>query len=163
LTIEFIRQLPYLWPNVNTPTPYGGTPLFDRYLAEERVLRKLPLAFYCAPYLATTLKNYDPPAYYRQLLRIHGAATDRRALLRRMAARNPIGVRLAHLSQTLSYRTQLSEMRRIARMLEEDRQFRVFHDNRPVPLPEFYHRRYEQRLGRYAQLIGRAERQPVLP
>jgi hypothetical protein len=163
LTIEFIRQLPYLWPNVNTPTPYGGTPLFDRYLDEGRVLRQLPLAFYCAPYLATTLKNYDPPAYYRQLLRIHAAATEHRALLRRVAARNPIGVRLAHLSQTLSYRTQLGEMRRIARMLEEDRQYRAFHDNRPVPLPEFYHRRYEQRLGRYAELIGRGERQPILP
>jgi hypothetical protein len=162
LTIDFIRQLPYLWPNVNTPTPYGGTPLFDRYLAEDRVLRQLPLAFYCAPYLATTLMNYDPPGYYRQLIRIHEAATDRRALLRRVASRNPLGVRLAHLSQTLSYRTQLGEMRRIARMLEEDRHFRSFHDNRAVALPEFYQKRFEQRLGRYAELIGRAERQPVL-
>jgi hypothetical protein len=162
LTIDFIRQLPYLWPNVNTPTPYGSTPLFDQYLAEGRILRQLPLAFYCAPYLATTLKNYDPPDYYRHLMRIHGAATDRRALLRRVFARNPLGVRFAHLSQTLSYRTQLGEMGRIARMMAEEPQFRAFHDNRPVPLPEFYHRRYEQRLGRYAELIGRAERQPLL-
>ena len=162
LTIDFIRQLPFIWPNVNTPTPYGGTPLFDQYVAEGRVLRRLPLAFYCAPYLATTLKNYDPPAYYRQLIRIHEAATDGRALLRRVAARNLLGIRLAHLSQTLSYRTQLGEMRRVARMLEEDPQFRAFHDNRPAPLPEFYHRRFEQRLGRYAELIGRDERQPVM-
>jgi hypothetical protein len=162
LTVDFIRQLPYLWPNVNTPTPYGSTPLFDQYVAEGRVLRQLPLAFYCAPYLATTLKNYDSAGYYKLLLRIHDAATDRRALLRRVGARNPLGVRLAHLSQTLSYRTQLGEMRRIARMLDEDQRFRAFHDNRPAPLPEFYHRRFEQRLGRYAGLISRAERQPVL-
>jgi Radical SAM superfamily len=162
LTIEFIRRLPYLWPNVNTPTPYGGTPLFDQYLAEGRILQRLPLAFYCAPYLATTLKNYDPPSYYRLLLGIHGAATDRRALLRRVGARNPLGVRLAHLSQTLSYRTQLREMHLIRDLLEQDRAFRAFHDNDAVGLPEFYHRRFEHRLGRYAGLIGRAERQPVL-
>jgi hypothetical protein len=162
LTVEFLRRLPFLWPNVNTPTPYGGTPLFDQYLAEGRVLRQLPLAFYCAPYLATTLKNYDPPAYYRQLLKIHGAATDNRAMLRRVGARNPLGIRLAHLSQTLSYRTQLGEMRLVLKLLETDQQFRAFHDNRPVPLPEFYHQRFEHRLGRYAELIGRAERTPVL-
>ena len=162
LTVEFIRRLPYLWPNVNTPTPYGGTPLFDQYLAEGRMLRQLPLAFYCAPYLATTLKHYDPPAYYRLLLGIHGAATSRRALLRRVGAANPVGIRLAHLSQTLSYRSQLREMRLVLSMLETDRQFRAFHDNRPVPLPEFYHRRFERRLGRYAGLLSRAERTPVL-
>jgi hypothetical protein len=162
LTVEFIRRLPYLWPNVNTPTPYGGTPLFDRYLKEGRVLKQLPLAFYCAPYLATTLKHYEPAGYYRLLLHIHGAATNRRALLKRVAARNPLLIRLGHLSQTLSYRTQIREMRHVARMLETDRQFRAFHDNRSVPLPEFYHQRFEHRLGRYAELISRAERQPVL-
>jgi hypothetical protein len=162
LTVEFIRRLPYLRPNVNTPTPYGGTPLFDQYLAEGRVLRQLPLAFYCAPYLATTLKHYDPPAYYRLLPGIHGAATSLRALVRRVGAVNALGVRLAHLSQILSYRTQLREMRPVPSMLEGDRQFRAFHDRRPVPLPEFYHRRFEHRLGRYAGLLSRAERTPVL-
>jgi hypothetical protein len=162
LTIEFLRRLPFLWPNVNTPTPYGGTPLFDQYLAEGRVLRQLPLAFYCAPYLATTLKHYDPPGYYRHLLRIHDAATDRRALIRRVAAPNPVGVRLAHLSQTLSYRSQLQEMRLVLSLLETDRQFRSFHDNGRVSLPEFYHRRFEHRLGRYADLLDRADRVPVL-
>lgn len=42
--------------------------------------------------------------------------------------------------------------------LETDRQFRAFHDNRPVPPPEFYHPRFEHRLGRYAGLLDRAER-----
>ena len=126
------------------------------------MLRELPLAFYCAPYLATTLKHYDPPGYYRLLLGIHGAATSRRALLRRVGAANPVGIRLAHLSQTLSYRTQLKEMRLVLEMLETDRQFRAFHDNLRVPLPEFYHRRFEHRLGRYAGLLDRADRVPQL-
>jgi hypothetical protein len=53
-------------------------------------------------------------------------------------------------------------MRQVLGLLESDVEFRAFHNNRPVPLPEFYHRRFEQRLGRYAELIDRAEREPVL-
>jgi radical SAM superfamily enzyme YgiQ (UPF0313 family) len=162
LTIEFVRRLPFVWPNVNTPTPYGGTPLFDRYLAEGRILRGMPLACYCAPYLVTTLRHYDPAGYYRHLLRIQEAATRWGVLARRVSAPAPLAVRCAHLVQTVSYRTQLGELREISRLLETDHRFRAFHDGKPVPLPEFYHRRFEQRLGRYAGLVSRAERVPVL-
>jgi hypothetical protein len=162
LTVEFVRRLPFVWPNVNTPTPYGGTPLFDRYLAEGRILRQMPLACYCAPYLVTTLKHYDPAEYYRHLIRIQEAATGWRVAARRVLTAAPVAVRLAHLVQSVSFGTQLAEMRTISRLLETDRRFRAFHDGRAVPLPEFYHRRFEQRLGRYAGLISRADRVPVL-
>ena len=33
---------------------------------------------------------------------------------------------------------------------------------RMTALPEFYHRRFERRLGRYAELLPREERRPVL-
>jgi hypothetical protein len=161
-TIEFIRRLPFVWPNVNIPTPYGGTPLFERYLAEGRILRAMPLSCYCAPYLVTTLKHYDAPAYYRQLLRIHEAGTTWPILARRVAAAAPAGIRFVHLLQTLAHRDQLEEMRRVLHLLETDRTFRAFHEGRSATLPEFYHRRFEQRLGPYAGSITRAERVPVL-
>lgn len=162
LTIEFVKRVPFLWPNVNIPTPYGGTPLFDRYLQENRVLRAMPLAFYCAPYLATTLRNYDPVEYYGHLLRIFEAATSRRATLRRVGAWNPLLVRLAHLSQSLSYRTQLKEMRTVVNLLKTDAGFRSFHENRSDALPEFYHHRLDARLGRFAELLTKEDRVPVL-
>lgn len=162
LTIEFTKRLPYLWPNVNIPTPYGQTPLFDDYLANRRILLDMPLAFYCAPYLVTTLKHYEPAEYYRHLIRIMEVATSRRATLRRVLASNPFLIRLAHLSQSLSYRTQLAEMRTILKQLTTDRTFRRFHDNQPVPLPDFYRRRYSQRLGKYAELLDSEDAHPVL-
>lgn len=162
LTIEFIRRLPFLWPNVNIPTPYGATPLFDRYLQEGRIVLGLPLAFYCAPYLATTLKNYEPLEYYDQLLRIMEVATSRRGTLRRVAARNPLLVRAAHLSQSLSYRTQVREMREIRELLRKDRGFRAFHENMGGQLPVFYRRRLEKRLGRFARLLNEGDQVPVL-
>ena len=162
LTIEFIRRMPSLWPNVNIPTPYGGTPLFDRLLSENRIQRRMPLAFYCAPYLVATLKNYDVVGYYDQLIRIAEAATASRAILKRVAAQNPLIVRLTHLSQGLSYRTQFSEMRRVHRLLKRDAAFRAFHENRSEELPELYQRRLQHRLGRYHELLTKSDCIPVL-
>jgi hypothetical protein len=162
LTIEFLRRLPFVWPNVNIPTPYGGTPLFDRYLAEGRILRGMPLACYCMPYLVTTLKHYDPVTFYRHLVRIQTAITSSKALVRRVASPAPVAVRFAHAAQTISFREQARETRAIVRLLETDHGFRAFHDGARVPVPEFYQRHYERRLGRYAELISRADRAPVL-
>jgi hypothetical protein len=162
LTAEFVRRVPFAWPNVNIPTPYGGTPLFDRYLAEGRILRSMPLAFYCAPYLTSTLKHYDPVGYYEHLVRVMEAATNVGAIVRRVGAANPLVIRAAHLSQSLSYRAQVGELRDLRDRLRTDRAFRAFHENRGGPLPEFYHHRFEQRLGRYAELLPRTDRVPVL-
>ncbi|MDP2949422.1 MAG: radical SAM protein, partial [Chloroflexota bacterium] len=32
LTKEFMERCPFVWPTINIPTPFGGTPLYDRYL-----------------------------------------------------------------------------------------------------------------------------------
>jgi hypothetical protein len=162
LTIEFIRRLPFLWPNVNIPTPYGSTPLYDRYLAEGRIQRQMPLAFYCAPYLVTTLKHYDVVTYYQHLVRISEAATAVRAIVRRVVTRNPLPVRLAHLSQSLSYRTQLGEMRTVLSLLRADHRFRAFHENRTTELPAFYRQRLRHRLGRYSELLTENDCVPKL-
>jgi hypothetical protein len=162
LTVEFVRRLPFVWPNVNVPTPYGGTPLYDRYLAAGRVLRGMPLACYCAPYLVTTLRHYDPATYYRHLVRIQKAITGVGALVRRVSAPAPAAVRFAHLVQTVSFREQARETRTILHLLETDKQFRAFHENEAVPVPEFYQRHVDSRLGKYAELFPRADRTPIL-
>jgi len=45
-------------------------------------------------------------------------------------------------------------------MMATDPWFRAFHEGRSLQVPEYYHWRYEQRLGRYAELVPRAERVP---
>ncbi len=162
LTIDFARRLPFVWPNVNIPTPYGGTPLFERYRADGRILTGMPLACYCMPYLVTTLKHYDPVTFYRHLVRIQTAITSWSALVRRVASPAPVAIRFAHAVQTLSFGEQASETRTILRLLETDRGFRAFHDGARMPLPEFYQRHVERRLGRYAELLPRADRTPLL-
>ena len=60
LTKEFMDRTPFVWPTINIPVPFGGTPLHDNLLAAGRVLTAMPFAFYYTPYLVTTLKHYDP-------------------------------------------------------------------------------------------------------
>ncbi len=70
-------------------------------------------------------------------------------------------MRVAHFLRTLAMRQELAEQRRVRAMLATDPQFRAFHEGRRVALPEFYHRVYERRLGRYVELIPIRERIPL--
>ena len=162
LTKEFIQQLPAVWPTINIPTPFGGTPLQEAYLAEGRILEQMPFAFYYNPYLAITLKHYDPVDYYDNLIDMHAVLTSGRMLARRLATDTPTPVRFVHALRTLGTRSELAAFRGIRRMLLRNRQFRAFHEHRIGNLPDYYHQLFERRLGRFAELISRADRVPVL-
>ena len=160
LTKEFIRLLPYVWPTVNIPTPFGNTPLYDRALAKGSILKPMPFSFYYTPYLVTTMPNYHPVEYYDKLIEIYSAMTSTRMLTRRLVTKSTIGFSLLHALRTFSLRQDLATFRLLQQELKTDRAFRSFHEGGSVSLPEFYHRCYEEKLGRYASLVSRTERIP---
>jgi radical SAM superfamily enzyme YgiQ (UPF0313 family) len=161
LTKEFIRRVPEVWPTINIPTPFGGTPLYEHYLAEGRVLRVMPFAFYYNPYLAIRIKHYTPLEYYDHLIDIHETLASNAMLFHRVRTRQHPAVRFIHSLRTYAGRQELGDFRRIRAMLANDRQFRAFHDGETEILPGFYHRELQRRLGPYARLLDSAERTPV--
>jgi radical SAM superfamily enzyme YgiQ (UPF0313 family) len=161
LTKEFIHRLPDVWPTINIPTPFGGTPLHLRYIDEGRVLSAMPFAFYYNPYLSIVLKNYSPIEYYDHLIDIHEAISSREMLWKRLRTSTRPAIRFIHTLRTFGARRELAELRAIRRHLSEDRRFTAFHCGDVRELPEFYHRRLEGRLGRYAELLSRDDRTPV--
>ena len=70
-------------------------------------------------------------------------------------------MRLYHGLRTLGMRWELAELRRVRRILATDKAFRDFHEGRSSDLPEYYHRQFDRKLGRYAELISRRERIPL--
>jgi hypothetical protein len=162
LTKHFMTRTPFVWSVVNIPHPFGGTPLFDEYLSDGRILQAMPFSFYYSPYLVTTLRHYDPITFYRHLVDIFEHATSSAMLRRRLASTTRTSVRIMHWTRTIGMRTKISHFRALIAMLEADRQFRAFHEGRSPTLPEFYHREYERMLGPYAPLMSRADRTPVL-
>ena len=162
LTKEFIENLPDVWPTVNIPTPFGGTPLYDQLYREGRILWALPFAFYYNPYLAITLKHYDPVTYYGHLIDIHQSITSWEMLSRRLTTKKSRLVRFVHGLRTLATRAELGHFRRLHALLRTDSRMRAFHEGRSGTLPEYYQDLFEKRLGRYAELLPRELRKPVL-
>ena len=162
LTKEFMTKTPFAWPVVNIPTPFGGTPLFDQYIQEGRILRSMPFSFYYAPYLVTTIKNYDPITYYQKLIEILFHYSSHAVLWQRLRATPNKTLRLLVFVRNLRAKEAIGRFRQILNMLTTDKQFLAFHEGRSEVLPEFYHHQYERLLGPYASLLSREERTPVL-
>ena len=162
LTSEFMRRLPFVWPTINIPTPFGGTPLYDRYLAEGRVLRAMPFTFYYTPYLVTTLANYHPSEYYDKLTNLYSVMASGRMMMSRVFTDGSPALRTLHVLRSLAMLKFLAAFRRVGRLLRTDREFRSFHEGRSGTLPDYYRGIYEKRLGAYASLLSAAERTPDL-
>jgi hypothetical protein len=162
LTKEFIRRMPEVWPSINIPTPYGGTPLYDQLYREGRIIAGMPFAFYYNPYLAIGINHYDPASFYDRLIDLNLARASGTILLRRLASRAPRAIRFVNAVRTFDTWLELRELRRIRAMLRADAQFRAFHEGRSQALPPFYAHLFERRLGRYAELLPPAARHPIL-
>lgn len=160
LTKDFIRRLPLVWPTINIPTPFAGTPLTDQLVAEGRVLKTLPFAFYYNPYLAITIKNYDPKTYYEHLIDMHELIVSRKVWMGRLLKRSRPAIRFIHSLRTFAARVELNDFRRLRAKLDEDAQFRAYHEGEAVPLPEYYRAELRRRMGAYADLLTDAEITP---
>lgn len=162
LTKLFMDRTPFVWPAINIPTPFGGTPVHDGLVRDGRILTAMPFGFYYAPYLVTTLKHYDPTSYYEHLVDLLTHASVPAMLRRRLASTRNRKVRMVHRIRTAGMRANLRGYRRILGMLRSDPGFRAFHEGRSATLPEFYRHRYDRMLGRYSGLLSAADRVPDL-
>jgi hypothetical protein len=162
LTKEFAKKAPYVWPMLKVPVPYGGTPLYDRYVAEGRLLPALPFCFYYTPYLAIIIKNYDPITYYEKLIELTAAPIAKALLKRRLKGAANWKVKGMYHIWALASRAQIKNYQRILGMLKSDTQFRDFHEGKSKKLPDFYHQEYNRILGPYATTLSLQERTPDL-
>jgi hypothetical protein len=162
LTREFIRRVPSVWPNMCIPTPFGGTPMYDRHRREGAILEAMPFAFYNFPYLVTNLSNYGPLEYYQQLIEVLEFLTSPDRLIERLLTRRGI-LRAIDGIRILGIRGALKELRLVRSLLRTDHEFRGFHEGESRPLPAFYRRRYDDWLGPYAELLTPEDRLPLLP
>ena len=162
LTMEFMNRAPFVWPALNIPVPFGGTPLFDEYQAEGRILKATPFGFYYAPYLVVTLKNYDPVAYYVRLIKLLKHSCSPEMLRRRFRSSSSWKVKAIHWARTVATPLDVPSYQRILTLLSSDPSLRAYHEGKTEQLPDFYHQEYERILGSYSWLLSRADRVPNL-
>lgn len=162
LTKRFMDRTPFVWPTINIPVPFGGTPLHDQLAADGRILTTMPFSFYYAPYLVTTLRHYDPITYYGKLAELYAHAASPAMLRRRLRATEHRAIRYVHRARTAAFRADTTSFRRILAMLRSDPQFLAFHEGRTTTLPDYYHHIGDRMLGRYAELLSPTDRIPNL-
>lgn len=149
-------------PNFNIPVPLGNTPLYERYLEDNRLLASMPFTFHYMPYLAYTVSSYSPVAFYEKLADMLAyISSSRMILLRLKNATSPFSAAYDTV-KALGNRQMIKRLRQLLDMLRTDPQSRRFHEHETDVLPEFYHHQYERTLGPYAGLMSREDRRPVL-
>jgi hypothetical protein len=163
LTAAFIDRVPFVWPNINILTPYGGTPMHTQFARERRLLPAMPLSLYCSPYLAYRPRHYAPVEFYDRFIRLLEYSVSPRMTLRRAIAADRMAIKLGRLSQTIAVRRDIVEMRAIRDALNTDPHLRAFHDGRSDDLPPLYMAYLRKRLGKYAGLLTDADLRPVQP
>ncbi len=162
LTERFMDRTPFVWPTINIPMPFGGTPLHDQLTADGRILTTMPFSFYYAPYLVTTLRHYDPITYYTKLTELYAHAASPAMLRRRLRSTSHRLIRYVHRARTAAFRGDIASFRRILGMLRDDPRFLAFHEGRTTRLPDYYRHLGDRMLGRYAELLSPADRVPDL-
>ncbi len=161
LNKAFISQTPYVSHSLNIPAPFGETPLFKRYMKNERILRSLPFTFYCKPYLATTIKNYNPIDFYEKLIDIFRHMASFGQQVRALKSTKSWIFKGYHPIRNISLKLMIRTMKSILNRLKTDSQFLAFHEAETDVLPEYYHHQYERLLGPYKALVSREDRIPV--
>ena len=161
-TKNFMDHTPFVLPSLNIPIPLGGTPLYKQHLANNRILKAMPLAFFM-PYVVSTLKNYDPVTYYEKIIDVTSFSVSNSLLKRRMkSASKSWTLKILYQARTINAKRVNNGYRKILELLRSNSRFRAFHEGESEVLPEFYHKEYERILGSYAELLSQADRVPNL-
>lgn len=161
LTLRFIREHPKTWTNVNIPIPFGETPFAKQVRSEGRLVERLPLALYTAPYLALKPRNYTVQDYLRRLTSVYEAMTAPRLLMRRLRVLPSGLARSVAIGRTLALKVELRELRAFRAALNREPDLRQFYENsKIVGVPNFFVRRVRKRLGIYSNVLSENELRP---
>lgn len=161
LTVAFIDRFPNLFPGLAFPIAYGATPLRERLAREGRPL-PLPPMFYFNPVPTLRIKNYAPIEFFGHLADLFQASISPGLARRRMRAKIPLMARALHLLRTAETAAYVRTLRGFRDLLASDASVRLFNEGQTRAIPEAYHRFLDQRLGRYAPLLPRAEREALV-
>lgn len=157
---EILARTPFVWNVINIPMPFGGTPLYERLLSEERILTSMPFHFYYKPFLTVKLRNYDPIGYYRKLVELWQHVVSAPLTTRRFL-QTPGTIRVLHGMRTYHAFRLLRAYREILERLQSDRAFRRFHEGKTEDVPDYYWQTIAHDLGPYSTLLSKEDLRPV--
>jgi hypothetical protein len=162
ITEEFLHRAPFVWPSVNMPFPFGGTPLFEAVRNDGRLLAPLPFNFYTMPYLSLVPKHYEPLALLDRMIRIYRAVGSSELLRKRNASVDYWVGKASFTLHTFIARWRRRSLEQTRRHLADDAELLARPRGERARLPARSGGRYRQQLGRFAALMSLEESRPLL-
>jgi len=157
LTRRFIERYPSVFPVLNVPLAFGGTPLRDQLQAEGRLL-PLPPIYYSSPAMTHRLLHYSMGDALQHQIDLIGHIVSPRLIARRMASRCAVAAKIFWALFSFKLVAYRAELRRLLRLWREDSGFRAFHEGNSSAVPRYYEARLERNLGAYSQLLDPRDR-----
>lgn len=162
LTKEFMRETPYVWPVLNIPTPFGGTPMQEDLLKEGRILTEMPFSLYYTPFLTMLPRHYEVVEYFEKLLELSEFLSSDEMLKQRISSADSLKHKTSHRIRTLGEKGLSRQYKETLSMLRKDSDFRSFHEGNTKRLPDFYRQKSQTLLGKYSELLSEQEIIPNL-
>jgi len=162
ITEEFLHLAPFVWPSVNMPFPFGGTPLFDAIRSEGRMLDPLPFNFFTMPYLSLIPKHYDPLELLDHMIGIYTTVGSPELLKKRNASVDYWVGKASFTLHTYIARYRRRSLEQTRQRLTNDAELLAFHRGERGVLPAHYAEIYKKQLGKFASLMSIDESRPLL-
>jgi len=160
LTKRFIDRYPTVFPVINLPMAFGGTPLRDSLAAEGRLL-PLPPIHYASPVLTHRPVHYSMRELIARKIDLFNFILAPRLFARRMRQPSPLAARIFWALFCFRLTSYRRELRQMLRLFDEDRAFIAFHEGQSETVPAYYDERIDRRLKRYGSLLTAADRRLV--
>ncbi|MCK9458185.1 MAG: radical SAM protein [Proteobacteria bacterium] len=160
LTRELCSRVPSIWPNVNLPMAFAGTPLHKQLMKQDRLL-PMPFSFCVNPYLTIVPKNYDIEDFYLRFTNFIAFVTNRASLSKRIQGRALLE-KIVHVFRSGAMKLDLVQMNRILKEIRKDKGFRRFHSGESKILPQYYLRKTQEFFGQLYSMFSPEEQHWLL-
>ncbi|BCG79395.1 hypothetical protein MesoLj113b_29370 [Mesorhizobium sp. 113-3-3] len=127
-------------------------------LQQEQRLLPLPPCYYVDPFPTYRFKNYGMEEFFKHLIAIFREAANAKMAVRRMLEPISLPIRLSFFVRTLQLRRHIRLLERFSRVLAEDKAVVSFNNSDTNTIPPYYDWVLDKRLGRYAGLLLRQDR-----
>ncbi|KSV61334.1 hypothetical protein N182_37910 [Sinorhizobium sp. GL2] len=158
LTREFIRRFPNIFPGIAVPIAFGGIPMREALRQQQRLL-PLPACYYIDPFPTYRFKHYAMKDFFRHLIAIYREAAGFKLAVRRMLQPINLPIRLSYLVRIFELRRHIALLEQFSRVLTHDKEVAAFNNGKSAAIPVYYDWALSLRLGRYAELLPRPDRE----
>lgn len=154
LTRKFLELSPGAFPAYSLLTAFGrSAPLNLEYQKEDRVIGA-PFHFLNnSGVMNVRPKNYEWPDFYQKLIRLHEQSFSKKAILRRFNANTGVFPKAMNVLRGISGEgwVKIKYYKNFLNMLENDRPFRDFFEQKTTEIPTYFTDKIRRTLGPLAE------------